>query len=169
MGKLEGKISSQAYLINPTQITIGKNTVVEPGAYIEGPCIIGEHCQIRQGAYIRGYVVTGNHCVIGHASEVKNSILLNHALAAHFNYVGDSILGNHTNLGAGTKLANLRLDRKEISVLWKGERISTFLKKFGALLGDYAQTGCNTVANPGTLMLPKALSLPCQAIQGVIK
>ncbi|HEY5235675.1 MAG TPA: UDP-N-acetylglucosamine diphosphorylase [Rhabdochlamydiaceae bacterium] len=168
LGKIEVKVPSTAYLINPELISIGEGTVIEPGAYIEGPAIIGPYNQIRHGAYIRGNVITGERCIIGHSTEIKHSILLDRAHAAHFNYVGDSILGNDVNLGAGVKLANFRLDRKDVFVLLQGQKISTGLKKMGAIVGDGAQLGCNAVANPGTLIGPKAFCYPCINIKGIV-
>jgi NDP-sugar pyrophosphorylase family protein len=156
------------HLVNAAQIFIGVGTVVEPGAYIQGPCIIGPNNTIRHGAYIRGFVVTGEKCVIGHATEVKRSIFLNGAQAPHFNYVGDSILGSGTNLGAGVKLANLRFDHKEIIIHWNGQRIPSRLKKFGAILGDSASLGCNAVTNPGTILGPRARCIPCLNFGGVV-
>jgi len=150
LGKIECPVPDGVYLVNPELISIGKGTVIEPGSFIQGPCVIGRDCQIRFGAYIRGHVVTGDRCVIGHATEVKGSIFLDDVHAAHFNYVGDSILGNRVNLGAGAVLANLRFDHKEVKV---GD-ISTGLKKLGAVLGDETQLGCNVVTNPGTV-IPK--------------
>lgn len=165
-GKIEILIPSFVHLVNPETITIGAGTVIEPGAFIQGPCIIGKNCQIRQGAYLRGNIVIGNNCVVGHATEIKNSILLNNAHAAHFNYVGDSILGNRINLGAGTICANLKLDSSEIFVKWETGKIGTGLRKLGAIIGDNAQTGCNSVLNPGTLMEKNAFCYPCSSISG---
>lgn len=169
LGKIECPVPEGAYLVNPDQISIGKGTVIEPGAYIQGPCLIGRDCQIRHGAYIRGAVLTGNRCVIGHATEVKKSILLDEVHAAHFNYVGDSILGNRVNLGAGVKLANLRFDSKEIALNEGGEKILTGLKKLGAILGDDAQLGCNAVTNPGTVMGMKSFGTPCDVLSGYVE
>jgi len=168
LGKIEVEIPPTAYLINRELISIGEGTVIEPGAYIEGPVIIGPYNQIRHGAYIRGNVITGEKCIIGHSTEIKHSILLNGASAAHFNYVGDSILGNDVNLGAGVKLANYRLDHKEVSILFQGQKILTGLKKMGAIIGDGAQLGCNSVTNPGTLIGPKAFCYPCVNIKGIV-
>ena len=168
LGKIEVKVPSSAYLVNPELISIGEGTVIEPGAYIEGPAIIGPYNQVRHGAYIRGNVITGEKCIIGHATEVKHAVLLNGARAAHFNYVGDSILGNDVNLGAGVKLANFRLDQKEIHVLFQGQRILTGLKKMGAIIGDGSQLGCNAVTSPGTLIGPKAFCYPCVNIKGIV-
>lgn len=167
-GPILGTVSEGAYLVNPESIAIGKGSIVEPGAYIKGPCIIGEDCQIRHGAYIRGNLIAGDRCVIGHATEVKNSIFLDDAQAGHFAYVGDSILGNHVNLGAGTKCANLRFDKHHVPIVWNGQRIDSGLRKFGAILGDRAQTGCNAVTNPGTLMGKESCLGPCATFQGVL-
>ncbi len=168
LGNIQGAVEQGAHLINPDEISIGRGTTVEAGAYIVGPCIIGEDCQIRQGAYIRGYFVSGNRCVIGHASEVKRAIFLDEVQAGHFAYVGDSIVGNSVTLGAGTKCANLRFDRENVSIIWGEKRINTGLAKFGAVLGDRVQTGCNSVTNPGTLMGKKSCLAPCTTTHGVI-
>lgn len=157
-----------AYLINPETITIGQGTIIEPGAYIKGPCIIGKNCTIRHSAYIRGHAIIGDNCIVGHTTEMKHSILLNHALAAHFAYIGDTILGNHTNLGAGTKCANLRLQGDPVIVRHGDESISTGLRKFGAIIGDHCQIGCNVVLNPGTLLGKYTQSHPSLNFGGFI-
>lgn len=168
LGDIQGVIEQGAFLLNPEEISIGKGTVVEAGAYISGPCIIGENCQIRNGSYIRGNLITGNNCVIGHATEVKNALFFNDAKAGHFAYVGDSILGNRVNLGAGTKCANLRFDAENVPVIEKEKRIDSGLKKFGAIFGDDVQTGCNSVTNPGTIMGKESLLGPCATTRGVV-
>ncbi len=168
LGKIEGEVEEGAYLVHPELIFIGKGSVVEAGAYIRGPCWIGENCQVRHGAYIRGDLLAGNKCVIGHATEVKNSLFLNGAQAGHFAYVGDTVLGNQVNLGAGTKCANLRFDNKNISFRWNGQRIDSGLRKFGAIIGDFAQTGCNSVTNPGTIMGKESFLSPCATARGII-
>ncbi|MBA3957324.1 MAG: UDP-N-acetylglucosamine diphosphorylase [Parachlamydiaceae bacterium] len=168
LGKIEVDVPAGVHLVNPTQISIGKGTVLEPGAYIQGPCIIGENCTVRHGAYIRGNFIAGDECVIGHDTEVKNSIFLNHACAAHFAYLGDSILGSYTNLGAGTKCANLKFDKTAVSILIGEERVNTGLKKIGAIIGDHCQTGCNSVLNPGTLFGKYVFCYPCVNVGGYI-
>ena len=135
-------------------IEIGSGTIVEPGALIKGPTIIGSNTEIRQGAYIRGACIVGNDCVVGHATEMKNSIMLNHAKAGHFAYVGDSILGRNVNLGAGTKLANFKVSSGPIKLKIDGELLSLPLRKIGAVLGDDTATGCNSVTSPGTFIGP---------------
>ncbi len=168
LGNIQIDVPSSVYLVHPELITIEAGTIIEPGAYIEGPCVIGKNCIIRHGAYIRGDVVIGNSCVIGHDTEVKHSIFLDSASAAHFNYVGDSILGNRVNLGAGVKCANLRLDHQPIHVLINHERIDTRLHKLGAIVGDGAQVGCNCVINPGTILGRHSFCFPCLNVYGFI-
>lgn len=169
LGHIESREQQYAYLINPELISIGEGTIIEPGAYIKGPCIIGKDCQIRQGAYIRGNVLVGDRCIVGHTTELKHAILLNHARAAHFAFVGDSILGNDVNLGAGVKCANLRLDGLPVVVRHRDMSISTGLRKFGAILGDGAQIGCNAVLNPGTVFGRRTKCFPGVCVGGVIE
>lgn len=168
LGQIKGVVDPKAYLVNPHLITIEEGAVVEPGAYLCGPCYIGKNSVVRHGAYLRGNVVTGEGCVLGHDTEVKNSIFLNGAHAAHFAYVGDSILGNKVNLGAGTKCANLKFKNGNIKITSSGGAIDTGLRKFGAIFGDGVQTGCNSVTNPGTLMGKNSLCYPCVNVTGVI-
>jgi acetyltransferase-like isoleucine patch superfamily enzyme len=147
-------------VLTGNQISLGKGVLVESGAMIKSPTIIENNCEVRQGAYIRGYCLAGDRCVLGHTTEIKHSILLNDAKAGHFAYLGDSILGNNTNLGAGTKLANLKFLPGNVTIIYDGEKIDTSLRKFGAILGDDAQTGCNSVTSPGTLMGKNSMLLP---------
>ena len=149
-----------------SDIYIGEGTVVEPGALIKGPSIIGNHTEVRQGAYVRGNCIIGDRCVVGHTTEVKHSIMLDDAKAVHFAYIGDSILGNHVNLGAGTKLANLKMVDVEMRIKVEGKVYETGLKKLGAILGDYTETGCNSVTSPGTLLGKASLVYPCVNIPG---
>lgn len=146
--------------IKGTKIAIGEGTIIEEGAYISEPTIIGRNCVIRHGAYVRGNIITGDNVIIGHATEVKNSIFLDHAKAPHFNYVGDSILGAHINLGAGTKLSNVKILDDFIKVNLNGTIYETGLRKFGAIIGDRSQAGCNSVLNPGCLLGPDSLVYP---------
>src|SRR5258705_554785 len=134
------------------QVFIGEGTVVEDGAMIKGPAIIGRNCQIRHNAYIRDHVIIGDDCVIGNSSEVRHSLLFNYAVAPHFNYVGDSILGYKAHLGAGVKISNFKLTPGNIIIEMEGKRFDTGLRKFGALLGDNTEIGCNTVLNPGSIL-----------------
>ncbi len=143
-----------------SRIRIGRGVLVESGALIKEPAIIDDYTEIRHGAYLRGYCLVGKRCVVGHTTEVKHSIFLNDAKAGHFAYLGDSILGGSVNLGAGTKMANLRFLPGNVKVRTPDGMIDTGLRKLGAVLGDHVQTGCNSVTNPGTLIGPAAILMP---------
>ncbi len=164
---IHGTVMDGAYLIGD-QIQLGKGAIVEPGAYVTGPTIIGENSVIRHGAYVRGNVVVGDDCVVGHTSELKGAILLNGSGAPHFNYVGDSILGNRVNLGAGTKLSNLKIIAGNVKVRIGDTEYDSGLRKFGAILGDNAQTGCNSVLNPGTLLGCGSMVYPNATVTGYV-
>ena len=148
------------------QISIEQGTVIEPGALIKGPTIIGKNTEVRQGAYIRGTCIIGDRCVVGHTTEMKTSVMLNDAKAGHFAYIGDSILGNNINLGAGTKLANLKLNNSNITININGRMHDTGIRKFGAILGDGVETGCNSVTNPGTILGKTSVVYPCVSVKG---
>jgi UDP-N-acetylglucosamine diphosphorylase / glucose-1-phosphate thymidylyltransferase / UDP-N-acetylgalactosamine diphosphorylase / glucosamine-1-phosphate N-acetyltransferase / galactosamine-1-phosphate N-acetyltransferase len=168
LGVIEVDVPSSVILVNPSLISIGKGTVIEPGSYIKGPCVIGENCCVRFGSYIRGNVIICNGCVVGHATEVKHSILMDNVAAAHFAYIGDTVVGNNVNLGAGVKCANFRLDKNEIFIKDGGDKIETGLKKMGAIIGDNSQIGCNCVINPGTLIYKNSSSFPNNNISGIV-
>ncbi|MHC4547723.1 MAG: LbetaH domain-containing protein [Planctomycetota bacterium] len=162
-----GNVEKGAF-VSP-DVFLGRDTVVESFAYVRGPAIIGANCQIRSGAYIRGDVLVGDDCVIGNATELKNTIMLNGAVAPHYNYCGDSVLGNNTNLGAGTKLSNYKIGPdKTIRLRVDGEIIDTELEKFGAILGDGASTGCNAVLNPGTILGKGVMVYANAAVRGYV-
>lgn len=165
---VKGIVHSSAVLEG--RVYVAENAKVGPHSYIQGPCYIGPEAEVRHAAFIRGNVYIGPKAVVGHTTEVKGSIFFDGAKAGHFAYVGDSILGKEVNLGAGTKLANLRLDHREVKVthpLTK-QRFSSGLKKLGAILGDFAQTGCNSVLSPGTVLMPSVHIMPCDHAQGTI-
>ena len=145
-------------------VFLGEGTIVEPGALIEGPAFIGQNCQIRHGAYIRANVIVGNGCVIGNSSELKNSLLFNDCHVPHFNYVGDSVLGHHAHLGAGVILSNLKSIPGNVKV--EGE--DTGLRKFGALIGDRTELGCNCVLNPGSIVGRDCLLYPNTNWRGIL-
>ena len=149
-------------------VFIGEGTVVEDGAMIKGPAIIGKNCQIRHNAYIREHVIIGDNCVIGNSCELKNSMLFNHCQAPHFNYVGDSILGFMVHLGAGVVLSNFKSIKGSVMVEISGRRVDTGLRKFGALLGDRADIGCNSVLNPGSIIGRDSIIYPCTNWRGVL-
>ncbi len=169
LAPIKTSLFPHVHFLHPESIWIGEGTEIEPGAYIQGPCLIGKNCRIRHGAYVRGPVITGDGCIIGHDTEVKNVIFFNSVSASHFNYIGDSILGHEVNLGAGVKCANLRLDRKHVIIDWEGQKIDTGRVKLGAIIGDGAQVGCNCVINPGSILGKNVVCFPCLNIQGVIQ
>jgi len=142
------------------KILLGPGAVVESGAFIKGPAVIGAGTEIRQGAYIRGDCLVGDRCVVGHTTEVKGSIMLDGAKAGHFAYIGDSILGSDVNLGAGTKLANLKMIPGTIVIRVGKKRLDTGRRKLGAILGDRTQIGCNAVTSPGILTGPDTIIYP---------
>ena len=148
--KIDGDVERGAVIKG--EVIIGKGAKVLSGSYIEGPVVIGDNCKIGPNCYIRPFTSIGNDCRVGNACEVKNSIIMDGSKIPHQNYVGDSVIGSNCNLGAGTKIANLRLDKKEISVTLNGERIKTGRIKLGAIIGDNVQTGINAMINPGTLI-----------------
>jgi len=147
-------------------VFIGKGTVIEHGATIKGPAIIGENCQVRSSAYIRGDVIVGNECVLGNACEFKNAILFNNAQVPHFSYVGDSILGYKAHLGAGTILSNVKSIKGNVTVKY-GNDIDTGLRKFGAIIGDGCDIGCNSVLNPGSIIGRNSVLYPNILWRGV--
>jgi NDP-sugar pyrophosphorylase family protein len=133
-------------------VFIGEGTLIEDGVMIKGPAIIGANCEIRHNAYIRENVIIGDRCVLGNSSEIKNSVMFNGAVAPHFNYIGDSVLGHKAHLGAGVKISNFKLTPGNIVVEVEGRRIDTGLRKFGAMVGDFSEVGCNAVLNPGSVL-----------------
>jgi len=148
-------------------VFIGKGTVIEQGAMIKGPAWIGEGCEIRNGCYIRENVIVGSGCVLGNSCEFKNSIIFDEAQIPHFNYVGDSIVGYRGHLGAGVILSNVKLDHSEITVSVPGGLMPTGLKKFGAIIGDRAEIGCNSVLNPGSIIGRNTILYPGTQWRGV--
>jgi NDP-sugar pyrophosphorylase family protein len=163
---LHNKCEGIAYIGD--QVFIGEGTLVEDGVMIKGPAIVGKNCQIRHNAYIRENVIIGDGCVVGNSSELKNSLLFNGAQAPHFNYVGDSILGYKSHIGAGVKISNLKLFPGNIEIEVDGAPLDTGLRKFGALLGDGAEAGCNAVLNPGTILGRNAIVYPNVFWRGVL-
>lgn len=164
---IRGEVEGGAHITGDVEIADGAR--VEAGAYIRGPALIGPGTEVRHGAYLRGNVLTGDGCVIGHASECKTAILLDRAKAPHFAYVGDSVLGNDVNLGAGTRLANFKIVPGTIAVRDPGGgTVDTGLRKFGALLGDGVQIGCNAVTSPGTVIGRESIVYPSASLHGTI-
>ena len=151
-----------------SNVFVGRGTIVEQGAVLKGPAWIGENCHVRSGCYVRENVIVGNDVVMGNSCEFKNSIILDDAEVPHFNYVGDSILGHRAHLGAGVILSNVKLNRSEIIVSDGTERIATGLTKFGAIIGDGTEIGCNSVMNPGAVLGRNCIVYPCTSFRGVL-
>ncbi len=149
-------------------VWVGKGTTIEKTATINGPTIIGYDCEIRPSAYIRENVIIGNNVVVGNSTEIKNSILFNKVQVPHFNYVGDSILGYKAHLGAGVILSNLKSTKENVTVKYETEYIETGLKKFGAMIGDSVEVGCNSVLNPGTIVGKESIIYPLSSVRGYI-
>ena len=155
----------EGYTLFKEDVLIGQNVQISETSTIIGPCIIGHNSEIRPGAYIRGNVIIGDNCVIGNSSELKNAVLLNKVQVPHYNYVGDSILGNHAHLGAGVILSNLKGDNKSV-VIHTLEGLDTNLRKVGSFLGDNVDVGCNSVLNPGTVILENSRVYPLNSLRG---
>lgn len=149
------------------KVLVHKTARLSDTAYVKGPCIIGKGTEIRHGAFIRGSVLIGEDCVIGNSTEIKNSVLFDKVQVPHFNYVGDSILGYKVHFGAGAITSNVKSDKSLITVKGVSE-IKTKLRKFGALVGDKSEIGCNTVLNPGTVIGKGCTVYPLSSVRGVI-
>lgn len=149
-------------------VWVGKGTTIESSALIKGPAIIGCGCEIRQCAYIRENVIIGNEAVVGNSTELKNALLFNKAQVPHFNYIGDSILGYKAHLGAGVICSNLKSNGENVKVRVGAESIETGLRKFGAIVGDNAEVGCNSVLNPGTVIGRNSIVYPLTPVRGYV-
>src|SRR5579871_1594567 len=150
------------------QVFIGKGTMIEDGVMIKGPAIIGSNCEIRHNAYIREHVLIGDNCTIGNSTELKHSLLFNKAVAPHFNYIGDSILGGKAHIGAGVVLSNFKSLPGNITLQIDGKLFDTGLRKFGAMLGDGAEVGCNSVLNPGSIIGRGSVVYPGTNWRGIL-
>lgn len=150
-------------------IWVANDAKIAPSAEIAGPCIIGHGTEIRHSAYIRGSAIIGDGCVVGNSTEVKNAVLFDKAQAPHFNYIGDSILGYHSHIGAGVICSNLKADSSNVVVRTsEGEAIPTGRRKFGAIVCDYGDVGCNSVLNPGTIICAHTNVYPLSCVRGVV-
>jgi NDP-sugar pyrophosphorylase family protein len=163
---LHNKVEGVAYI--GANVFIGEGTVVEDGAMIKGPAIIGKNCQIRHNAYIREHVIVGDGCVVGNSSELKNVMLFNGCQVPHFNYLGDSILGYKAHVGAGVIASNLKALPGNVTVEMDGVPFDTGLRKFGALVGDLTEIGCNSVLNPGSIIGRGAMIYPGVNWRGIL-
>ncbi len=149
-------------------VFVHKTATVFPSAYLGAPCIIGPNTEVRQCAFIRGNALVGADCVVGNSTELKNVILFDHVQVPHYNYVGDSILGYYSHMGAGSITSNVKSDKTLVVVKDKDEQIETGLKKFGAMLGDHVEVGCNSVLNPGTVIGKGTTIYPLSCVRHVI-
>ena len=149
-------------------VWIAKTATVFPSAYINGPAIIDEEAEIRQCAFIRGSAIVGKKAVVGNSTELKNVVLFNNVQVPHYNYVGDSILGYKAHMGAGSITSNVKSDKTLVVVKDGKEQIETGLKKFGAMLGDHVEVGCNSVLNPGSVIGRETNIYPTSCVRGVI-
>lgn len=166
--KLGAALPEEEYERRGENIWIARDAAVAPTASITGPCIIGKGAEIRQCAFIRGNAIVGEKAVVGNSTELKNVILFNRVQVPHYNYVGDSILGYKAHMGAGSITSNVKSDKTLVTVKSGQERIETGLKKFGAMLGDCVEVGCNSVLNPGTVIGPCSNIYPLSSVRGVI-
>jgi len=168
--KLGPTLDPEIYEKKGEDIWIAKSAKVWPTVSITGPCIIGERTEVRQCAFIRGKALVGNDCVVGNSTELKNVVLFNHVQVPHYNYVGDSILGYYSHMGAGSITSNVKSDKTLVVVKDRtsGEKIETGLKKFGAMLGNHVEVGCNSVLNPGTVICPDSNIYPTSSVRGVV-
>lgn len=155
------------YIEVKPQVWVHKTATVFDSAYLGAPLIIGANTEVRHCAFIRGAALIGDNCVVGNSVEIKNAIIFDNVQVPHYNYVGDSILGYKSHMGAGSITSNVKSDKTLVTV--KGEvNIETGLKKFGAILGDYVEVGCNSVLNPGTVIGRNTNIYPLSCVRGVI-
>ena len=150
------------------QVWVHRTATVAPTAYQGAPCIIGAGTEVRHCAFIRGSALVGENCVVGNSVELKNVILFDNVQTPHYNYVGDSILGYKSHMGAGSVTSNVKSDKTLVVVKDGKEQIPTGLKKFGAMLGDYVEVGCNSVLNPGTVVGRHTNIYPTSCVRGVV-
>ena len=161
-------LSEYEYEKRGTDIWIHKTATIAHTAHIGGAVIIGAETEVRHCAYIRGNALIGIGAVIGNSTEIKNAILFDKAQVPHFNYIGDSILGYKSHTGAGAITSNVKSDKSPVKVTYGSRRIETGLKKFGAILGDHTEIGCNAVLNPGTVVGKNATVYPLSFVRGYV-
>ncbi len=149
-------------------VWVARDAVVFPSAYIGAPCVIGHETEVRHCAFIRGSALIGDNCVVGNSVEIKNAVLFDNVQTPHYNYVGDSILGYRSHMGAGSITSNVKSDKTLVVVKYGDEHIETGRKKFGAILGDYVEVGCNSVLNPGTVIGRRTSVYPVSCVRGVV-
>ena len=166
--EMGASLDTAEYEALPNNVWIHKTATIAPSAHIGNSIIIGAGAEVRHCAFIRGSALIGNGAVVGNSTELKNVILFDEVHAPHFNYLGDSILGYKSHMGAGSITSNVKSDYSLISVTCDGNRINTSLRKFGAILGDYVEVGCNSVLNPGSIIGPNATIYPLSMVRGFV-
>ncbi len=166
--KLGPTLPKDAYDQIGEDVWIAKSATVFPSAYVHGPAIIGKEAEVRHCAFIRGNAIVGEGAVVGNSTELKNVVLFNKVQVPHYNYVGDSVLGYKAHMGAGSITSNVKADKTLVKVSAGSERIETGLKKFGAMLGDNVEVGCNAVLNPGTVIGRESNVYPTSMVRGFV-
>ncbi len=163
-----GPALGEDYMEVSPQVWVHKTAKVAPSAYLGAPCIIGVNTEVRHCAFVRGSALVGENCVVGNSVELKNVILFDNVQVPHYNYVGDSILGYKSHMGAGSLTSNVKSDKTLVVVKDGNEQIPTGLKKFGAMVGDFVEVGCNSVLNPGTVVGKNSNIYPLSCVRGTI-
>lgn len=166
--KIGPTLDPEKYEQRGENIWVAKSAVVAPTAFLNGPLIIDEEAEIRHCAFVRGSAIVGKGSVVGNSTELKNVVIFNSVQVPHYNYVGDSILGYKSHMGAGSITSNVKSDKTLVVVKDKNEEIKTGLKKFGAMLGDYVEVGCNSVLNPGTVIGSHTNVYPLSSVRGIV-
>ena len=166
--KLGNTLDPEEYDKIGEDIWVAKSAKIAPTVALNGPCIIGKDAEVRQCAFIRGSAIIGKNCVIGNSTEVKNSIIFDEVQIPHYNYVGDSILGFRSHLGAGAITSNVKNDKSNVEVNFALGKMDTKLRKFGAIVGDFSQIGCNSVLNPGTIIGRNCSIYPLSNVRGLV-
>ena len=163
-----GPALGEDYEERAPQVWVHETARIAPTAYLGAPCIIGPRTEVRHCAFIRGSALVGAGCVVGNSVELKNAVLFDGVQVPHYNYVGDSILGYKSHMGAGSITSNVKSDKTLVAVKNEGESIETGRKKFGAVLGDFVEVGCNSVLNPGTVIGPRTNIYPLSCVRGAV-
>lgn len=161
-------LSTEEYDHPEEDVWIHKSANVYPSAYIKGPCIIGAGTEVRHCAFIRGSAFIGENCVVGNSTELKNVILFDKVQVPHYNYVGDSILGYGSHMGAGSITSNVKSDKKNVKVHFEDGDVETWLKKFGAVLGDHVEIGCGSILNPGSVIGSNSTVYPLSSVREAV-
>ncbi|MBQ0083418.1 MAG: UDP-N-acetylglucosamine pyrophosphorylase [Clostridiales bacterium] len=166
--RLQKSLPKGEYTEISPQVFVAKDVKIAKTASVGAPCIIGKGTEVRQCAFIRGSALIGENCVIGNSTELKNCIIFDNVQVPHYNYVGDSVLGYRSHLGAGALTSNVKSDKTDTAVRFNGEKIKTGLRKFGAIVGDGVEVGCNSVLNPATVMGRNSRAYPLSFVRGYV-